>query len=459
MIAPISADPWQKRDLDALWHPCTQMQEHPHLLPLLSIAKGERAWLIGHDGRRYLDAISSWWTNLLGHCEPRIAQAIATQAQQLEHVMLAGFGHMPAIELAEALLKIAPRQESRLPLAKVFYADNGSTAVEVALKMAFHFFYNSGQPTRKRFVALHNGYHGETLGALSVGDIPLYRQVYAPLLSQPLFAPSPDAFLAYPGESGHACALRAVNALDALFARYAGEIAALIVEPRVQCAGGMRMYDPVYLDHARRLCDTHGVFLIADEVATGFGRTGTLFACEQAGIMPDLLCLSKGLSGGFLPLAAVLTTQQIYEGFLDEQRSRAFLHSHSYTGNPLACAAALATLRIIETDHIVERNRTLAARMAAHAASFAQERHVADVRQAGMIVAFELCPNGQRHQSFADPIALGRHAYRTAIEQGVVLRPLGNVLYWMPPYCLDEEQLELLANATRLAIRQVSACV
>ena len=235
----------------------------------------------------------------------------------------------------------------------MFYADNGSAGVEVALKMAFHWFHNRGEHRRTKFVALENGYHGETIGALSVGDIPLYRRVYAPLLAEALFAPSPDAFLAEPGETAAQCAERAANALRGLLERHAGEICALILEPRVQCAGGMRMHDPLYLQRARELCDAHGVFLIADEIAVGFGRTGTMFACEQAGVMPDLLCLSKGLTGGFLPLAAVLATQAIYDGFLDDSRERAFLHSHSYTGNPLACAAALASLSIFESDDVL----------------------------------------------------------------------------------------------------------
>src|SRR4249919_802905 len=273
---------WRARDLAVLWHPCTQMREHPDILPLVPIARGEGAWLIGHDGRRYLDAVSSWWTNLFGHAEPRIAQAIAAQAGTLEQVILAGFSHAPAVELAERLLAIAPRETGRAPLAKVFYADNGSAGVEVALKMAFHWFRNRGEPGRTKFVALENGYHGETIGALAVGDIPLYRRVYAPLLAEALFAPSPDAYLCEPGESPAQRAARAADALRVLLERHAGEICALILEPRVQCAGGMRMHDPSYLRLVRELCDAHGVFLIADEIAVGFGRTGTLFACEQA---------------------------------------------------------------------------------------------------------------------------------------------------------------------------------
>ena len=452
------ADDWRDRDLSVLWHPCTQMREHPHMLPLVPIARGEGAWLIGHDGTRYLDAVSSWWTNLFGHAEPRIGAAIAAQAGALEQVMLAGFTHAPAVELAERLLAVAPRQPGRAPLSKVFYADNGSAGVEVALKMAFHWFHNRGEHRRTKFIALENGYHGETLGALAVGDIPLYRRVYAPLLAEALFAPSPDAYLAQPGESPAECAARAADALAALLDRHAGEVCAVIVEPRVQCAGGMRMHHPDYLTRVRELCDASGAFLIADEIAVGFGRTGTLFASEQSGVMPDLLCLSKGLTGGFMPLAAVLATQAIYDGFLDDSRERAFLHSHSYTGNPLACAAALASLSIFESDAVLLRNRGSATRMAALAEGIAALPHVADARQAGMILAFELARNGDRRAPFDPALRIGLRAYRAALERGVVLRPLGDILYWMPPYCVDDEQLDLLARVTRESIIEATAC-
>ena len=452
------ADDWRDRDLSVLWHPCTQMREHPHTLPLVPIARGEGAWLIGHDGTRYLDAVSSWWTNLFGHAEPRIGAAIAAQAGALEQVMLAGFTHAPAVELAERLLAVAPRQPGRAPLSKVFYADNGSAGVEVALKMAFHWFHNRGEHRRTKFIALENGYHGETLGALAVGDIPLYRRVYAPLLAEALFAPSPDAYLAQPGESPAECAARAADALAALLDRHAGEVCAVIVEPRVQCAGGMRMHHPDYLTRVRELCDASGAFLIADEIAVGFGRTGTLFASEQSGVMPDLLCLSKGLTGGFMPLAAVLATQAIYDGFLDDSRERAFLHSHSYTGNPLACAAALASLSIFESDAVLARNRGTATRMAALAEGIAALPHVADARQAGMILAFELARNGDRRAPFDPALRIGLRAYRAALERGVVLRPLGDILYWMPPYCVDDEQLDLLARVTRESIIEATAC-
>ena len=456
MIA--AADAWRARDLDVLWHPCTQMREHPDVLPLVPIERGEGAWLVGRDGRRYLDAVSSWWTNLFGHAEPRIARAIAEQAMTLEQVILAGFSHQPAVELAEKLLAIAPREPGRVALSKVFYADNGSAGVEVALKMAFHWFRNRGEDRRSKFVALENGYHGETIGALSVGDIPLYRRVYAPLLAECLFAPSPDSYAAGPGETAIDCADRAADGLRDLLERHPGEVCALILEPRVQCAGGMRMHDPRYLRRARELCDAHGVFLVADEIAVGFGRTGSLFACEQAGVQPDLLCLSKGLTGGFLPLAAVLCTQAIYDGFLDDSRERAFLHSHSYTGNPLACAAALASLAIFESDDILARNRATAARMSRLAAPLAALPHMADVRQAGMIVAFELTQGGDKRTPFDPALRVGLRAYRAALRQGVVLRPLGDTLYWMPPYCIDDEQLQLLARVTRDAILEATAC-
>jgi adenosylmethionine-8-amino-7-oxononanoate aminotransferase len=352
-------------------------------------------------------------------------------------------------------------------LSKVFYADNGSAGVEVALKMAFHWFRNRGIEGRTKFIALEGGYHGETLGALAVGDVPLYRRVYAPLLTEAVFAPSPDAYLCEPGETPAERARRAADALRDRLERHAGEVCAMILEPRVQCAGGMRMHDPLYLKLARELCDAHGVFLIADEIAVGFGRTGTLFACEQAGVVPDFLCLSKGLTGGSLPLAAVLTTQVIYEGFLDDSREKAFLHSHSYTGNPLACAAALASLGIFEQDDVIARNRITAARMTELAAPLVDHPHVADVRQAGMIVAFELTRNGDKATPFDPAARIGLRAYRTALantgrQHGVLLRPLGDVLYWMPPYCIDEEALQLLSDTTRAvidhAIDEAAAC-
>jgi len=441
------ADALRTRDLAVLWHPCTQMAEHPDALPLVPIRSGRGAWLEGVDGHRYLDAVSSWWTNIFGHSEPRIAAAVASQAATLEHVIFAGFSHEPGVLLAEALLRVAPPG-----LARVFYADNGSAAVEIALKMSFHSFANRGEPRRTKFVSLTGGYHGETLGALSLGDLPLYRKVYAPLLLEPIFAPSPDAYDAEPGESPEQCALRRAEALAGILERHAGEVCALVLEPLVQCAGGMRMHHPAYLRRARELCDAHGVHLIADEIAVGFGRTGTMFACEQAGITPDFLCLSKGLTGGFLPMSAVLTTASVYDAFLDTSRERAFLHSHSYTGNPLGCAAALASLSIFESEPVLQRNRETAGTMSEFASRFRDHPHVADVRQTGMIVAFELVADKATRKPFDAAEKRGLRAYRAGLQRGAVLRPLGEILYWMPPYCVNWEDLHHLATATEAAV-------
>lgn len=445
----MDATAWRQRDLKVLWHPCTQMQEHHQGSPLIAIRRGQGVWLEDFDGHRYLDAVSSWWTNLFGHAEPRIAAAVGAQAGRLEQVILAGFSHAPAIELAEQLVGRAPHG-----LSKVFYADNGSAAVEVALKMSFHAHRNGGDERRTLFLALSNSYHGETLGALAVTDIPLYRRTYAPLMMKPRFVPSPDAFLREPGESAEACALRAADGLAAVLDEVGDQVSALIVEPLVQCAGGMRMHHPAYLREARRLCDAHGVHLIADEIAVGFGRTGTLFACEQAAITPDFLCLSKGITGGFLPLAAVLTGDAIYQRFLDASRERAFLHSHSYTGNPIACAAALASLAIFDSDAVLAGNRERARQMADAAAPLVELPGVAEVRQCGMILAIELARADRSPHPAAE--LRGCRAYLHALQQGVLLRPLGDVLYWMPPYCIEPAQISQLADVTTRAIRHAA---
>ena len=459
MLAEGDVEAFLTRDLAVVWHPCTQMREHRGELPLVPIRRGRGPWLEGVDGRRYLDAISSWWTNLFGHANPRIAAAIGAQAAELEHVIYAGFAHEPGLRLAERLVALAPRSAAHAPLSRVFFGENGSAAIEIALKMSFHAHQNRGESQRTRFVALENGYHGETLGALAVSDIPLFRRVYAPLLLEPVFAPSPDAFNAEPGESAEACARRAATALAAILEREGERVAALILEPRVQCAGGMRMHHPVYVSEARRLCDAHGVHLIADEIAVGFGRTGTLFACEQAQVTPDFLCVSKGLTAGSLPLSAVLTNERVFEAFWSEDRTRGFLHSHSYTGNPIACAAANATLDLFAERDVIADNRGLAARMARAAARFADHPHVGDLRQAGMILAFELVEDRATRRAYADhPRRRALAAYRAGLEAGAVLRPLSNVLYWMPPYCIDDEALAVLDRATAAALEAYVRC-
>jgi adenosylmethionine-8-amino-7-oxononanoate aminotransferase len=420
-----------ERSLRAVWHPCTQMKHHEHL-PMVPISRAEGVWLHDFEGRRILDAISSWWVNLLGHGHPRINAAIREQLESLEHVMLAGFTHAPVIELSERLSKLAPGG-----LGHCFYASDGASAVEIALKMSFHYWRNAGRTGKNRFVTLANGYHGETLGALSVTDIPLFRDVYEPLLHRSVQVPSPDWRQARPEEKARDYALRSAGALEAHLERHAPETAALILEPLVQCAGGMAMYDPEYLHRARTLCDRFEVHLIADEIAVGFGRTGTMFACEQGGIAPDFLCLSKGLTGGYLPLSVVMTGDRVFGAFYDDDVARGFLHSHSYTGNPLACRAALAVLDILEEEKVLDDNRRTAAYLNRRAEGLRSHPRVAHFRNTGMIWAFDVRD--------AKP-GFAQRFYGRAINAGLLLRPLGNTVYWMPPYAIGEGEIDFLVD-------------
>lgn len=429
------------RDLKCVWHPCTQMKDH-EWLPLVPIRRGAGAWLEDFNGRNYLDAISSWWVNLFGHANPVIGNAVRRQLEHLEHVMLAGFTHEPVVELSERLVAATPEG-----LERCFYADNGSSAVEVALKMSFHYWRNRGETQRRRFVALENSYHGETLGALAVGDVALYKDTYRPLLMECLLAPSPDDWLRADGEGPEAYARRRAAELEALLERHAGEVCAVIVEPLVQCAGSMRMHHPAYLTALRAICDRHRVHLIADEIAVGFGRTGTMFACEQADIAPDFLCLSKGLTGGFLPLSVVLTSNEVYEAFYDDYATlRAFLHSHSYTGNPLACAAALATLELFAARDVFGENRARAAAMRAGVAELEDHPHVGEIRQTGMILAIEMVQERATRKLYPWQERRGLKVYRHGLESGVLLRPLGHVVYFMPPYVVDEDDIALMCR-------------
>ena len=436
------------RDLAHVWHPCTQMKDHERDMPLIPMRRGQGVWLEDFAGRRYLDAISSWWVNLFGHCNERINAAVTRQLGRLEQVILAGCTHEPVIELSERLTGIAPPG-----LTRCFYADNGSSAVEVAVKMSFHYWRNVGRPAKRSFITLTNSYHGETLGALAVGNVDLYKEIYRPLLMDVISVPSPDCFERAPGESYEAHSRRKFEHMEATLARHAHEAAAVIIEPLVQCAGSMRMYSAVYLQLLRQACDRHGVHLIADEIAVGFGRTGTMFACEQAGIRPDFMCLSKGLTAGYLPLSAVLTTEPIYSAFYDEYtRLNAFLHSHSFTGNPLACSAALASLAIFREQDVLTRNRALAAHMGARARELESHPHVAEVRQTGMIVAIELVRDKTTREPYDWRERHGLAVYRHAIERGVLLRPVGNVVYFMPPYVITPEEIDLMVDVAREGI-------
>jgi adenosylmethionine-8-amino-7-oxononanoate aminotransferase len=440
------------RDLAHVWHPCTQMKDHEQQLPLIPIRSGRGVWLEDFDGRRYLDAVSSWWVNLFGHANPRINAAVREQLERLEQVILAGFTHAPVIDLSEALTALAPRG-----LTRCFYADNGSSAIEVAVKMSFHYWRNTGRSAKRRFITLSNSYHGETLGALAVGNVELYKEIYQPLLMDVITVPSPDCFEREHGESCAAHSRRRFAAMEAALAAHAHEACAVIVEPLVQCAGGMRMYDPVYLTLLREACDRHRVHLIADEIAVGFGRTGTLFACEQAGIRPDFMCLSKGLTAGYLPLSAVMTTDEVYAAFYDEYvKLNAFLHSHSFTGNPLACAAALASLAIFREDHTLERNRALAGHMGARARALADHPHVAEVRQRGMIVAIEMAADKPGRVPYPWQERRGLRVYRHALTRGVLLRPIGNVVYFMPPYVITPEEIDLMVEVAREGIESAT---
>ena len=419
------------RSLRSVWHPCTQMKHHEQM-PLVPIARGDGMWLYDFDGNRYLDAISSWWVNLFGHANPRINAALTEQLGSLEHVILAGFTHEPVVQLSERLSTLTGLSHS-------FYGSDGASAVEIALKMSFHFWKNRGQPGKTEFVSLKNGYHGETLGALSVTDVPLFRDTYAALLRQSTQLPSPDWRNARPGESAEDVAVRAASALQTHLADRNEQTAAVIVEPLVQAAGGMAMYHPRFLREARTLCDQHGVHLIADEIAVGFGRTGSFLACEQAGIRPDFVCLSKGITGGYLPLSVTMTTNDIYRAFYDDEMARGFLHSHSYTGNALACRAALAVLDIFQQDDVIAANRAKSMQLSSRCRKIAQHPRVRQFRNTGMIWAFEVATK--------DPL-FPRKFYRSALDRGLLLRPLGNTVYFMPPYVIAEEHMDMLVEGT-----------
>jgi len=428
---------WLSRSRKAVWHPCTQMKLHEKT-PLVPISRGSGAWLYDFDGDRYLDAISSWWVNLFGHGHPAINAAIVDQLAKLEHVMLAGLTHQPVVELSERLSAIAPGKPGHC-----FYASDGASAVEIALKMSFHYWRNVGHARKTNFVSVAHGYHGETVGALSVTDIPLFRDAYGPLLRRQATVPSPDARLASEGVSPREHALAAANALDVHLAAHHDTTAALIVEPMVQGAAGMAMHDPAYLTRARELCTRYKVHLIADEIMTGFGRTGTMFACEHAAIEPDMLCLSKGITGGYLPLSAVLTRDEIYQAFYDDDLARGFLHSHSYTGNALACRAALAVLDLFRDNDVLAANRASAAKLDELARPLAAHPKVRNFRRLGMIWAFEVVEgqSGER-DNFA------RWFAGEALKREMLLRPIGRTVYWMPPYCLGQDEMEILASRT-----------
>ena len=429
-----------QRSLASVWHPCTQMKLH-EAAPPIAITHAQGPWLIDVDGKRYLDGVSSWWVNLFGHCHPHIQAALIDQLGRLDHVMLAGFTHAPVVELSERLAALTG-------LGHAFYGSDGASATEIALKMSAHYWRNSGQSEKCRFVGLADGYHGETVGALAVTDIAIFREAYAPLLRLAATVPSPDARTARPGESAADVAVRCAAVLEAWLVAHHHETAALIIEPLVQCAAGMVMYDAEYLRLARALCDRYQVHLVVDEIATGFGRSGTMFAHQQAGIRPDFICLSKGLTGGTLPLSVVLTTDSVYQAFYDDQVARGFLHSHSYTGNPLACRAALATLEIFEQQDVLARNVELARTLSHALEPLTRHPRVRHARRLGMIWAWDV------HTTLPH---FARRYHHHAMALGLLLRPIGHTIYAMPPYVLDDEAQAWLARGALAALEATLA--
>ena len=446
LISDPNQTPLVDRSLDAVWHPCTQMKHHESL-PLIAITKGKGVWLFDDKENALLDCISSWWTNLFGHSNPRINQAITNQLEKIEHVMLAGFTHPPVVALSEKLSALTQGH-----LGHVFFASDGASAVEIALKMSHHYWRLNNQPQKKKFVCLENGYHGETLGALAVTDVAIFRESYGSLLQDVFTVPSPDARKAKSGESADDVAKHAAKILEELLEAEHQHIAAIIVEPLVQCAGQMAMYSPKYLRLVRSLCDRYNIHLIADEIAVGCGRSGKFFACEHAGIWPDFLTLSKGISGGYLPLSLSMTTDKIYRAFYGDQMQQGFLHSHSYTGNPLACAAALACLEIFETDSVLEKNLELSKDLAKAFAWAKADPRIEHWRQQGMILAFDIKPESLQNAS-----SFSREMFSASMAEGILIRPIGNTIYVMPPYILTTEEAMQMGASVQRALNQVLA--
>jgi len=441
---------WQKRDLRYIWHPCSQMKDYEDFPPIV-IERGKGAYLYDTDGKSYLDAVSSWWVNLFGHSNDRINSAISKQLEKLEHVIFANFSHQPAIELAEDIVRITPAG-----LDKVFFADNGSSAVEAALKMSFHYHQQTGHPRKTRFVAITDAYHGETLGALSIGDLDLYSKIYKPLLLNTFKATGPDCYRCPYGKDRGNCDAECFTSLGRIVEEHSEEICGVIIEPLVQCAAGMKIYPPVYLKKLRALCTKYNIHFIADEIAVGFGRTGKMFACVHAGISPDIMCLSKGITAGYMPFSVVITTNHIYSAFYAEYTElKAFMHSHSYAGNALACAVACESLRIFAEDDVLVQNERRAKIIADKVNALAKDHsYIGEYRQLGMIGALELVEDKISKKAFDWQKRIGYGIYRLALKKGVLLRPLGNIIYFMPPYVVEEEDIDLMVRVAFESINE-----
>ena len=427
-----------------VWHPYTQMSTYvEHDPPPLVIDRAEGAFLYDLDGRRYIDGNSSWWVNNLGHGHPRVRSAIQEQLNRLAHCSLAGVTHEPAAALARELVEATPEG-----LDHVFYSDDGSTAVEVALKMAFQYWQQNGAPERDRFISFQGAFHGDTVGCVSVGGVELFHRMYRPLLFEVLFAPSP----ADGGSKNAPWHTAALDDVATFLAQQGDRIAGIVVEPLIQGAMGMRMYSPRILERLARLAREADTFLIADEVFVGMGRTGTMWACEQAGVSPDFLCSSKGLAGGFLPFAATLTTDRVYEGFLGAADSgRTFYCGHSYTGNPLGAAAARAVLETFREEDVLGHVAEMMPVLAAGLERLSELPSVQSVRQTGLVGALDLVPNAG--EGYLDDS--GWEVYRTALEKGAYLRPLGNVVYFVPSLLIQRSELEDLLQIAYEAVESL----
>jgi adenosylmethionine-8-amino-7-oxononanoate aminotransferase len=440
----------QKKDLKYIWHPCSQMKDYEDFPPII-LARGKGAYVYDTEGKSYLDAVSSWWVNLFGHANDRINRALREQSEKLEHAIFANFSHEPAIDLAQEIVRLTP-----VGLNKVFFTDNGSSAVEAALKMSFHYHQQTGRAGKTKFAAITDAYHGETLGALSVGDLDLYSKIYKPLMFDTLKAAGPDCYRCPYEKKRETCGAECFESMERLIEAHADEICAVIIEPMVQCAAGMKIYPPAYLKKLRELCTRHHIHLIADEIAVGFGRTGKMFACEHAGVSPDMMCLSKGITAGYMPLSLVVTTDEIYSAFYaDYTELKAFLHSHSYTGNALACAVARESLSIFQDEDVLAQNEIKSRMLLAKVKTlFDGHPYVGEYRQLGMIGALELVADRCTKETFDWKKRVGYGIYRIALTKGVLLRPLGNIIYFMPPYVVDEKDIDWMVQVAFDAIHQ-----
>jgi len=442
----------QSIDKQYLWHPFTQMQDWIENEQLV-IEKGKGTYLYDTKGKRYLDGISSLWVTVHGHHRKELNQAITKQLNKIAHTTLLGLANLPSIELAEKLIKIAPPG-----LKKVFYSDNGSTAVEVALKIAFQYQQLKGYKGKQSFLTLVNAYHGDTIGSVSVGGMDLFHKIFKPLLFNTFKNPAPYCYRCPLGLDRKNCKLACINCVERILKKHNSEIAAMIVEPMIQAAAGMLTMPKGYLRSIRQLCTKYNVLLICDEVATGFGRTGKMFACEQEAISPDLMCVAKGITGGYLPLAATLTTQNIFDAFLGESREqKTFFHGHTYTGNPLACAAAIANLALFKKEKTLNNLKFKINLLKKELKSFYHLKSVGEIRQCGFMVGIELVKDNKTGEEFPNAERIGHRVILEARKRGAILRPLGDVIVLLPPLSINQKQLKELLSVTYESIKTVTS--